>query len=222
MSVHLECRLVGSDLRVDHVIYAVDDLDVAAERFRDEFGLASIVGGRHPGWGTANRIVPLGREYLELVAVVDRAEATGSEFGRAVIQAVASGPRLLGWAVATADLRGIASHLNLDVASGSRTRPDGSTLRWQLAGVGDALAAGALPFFIEWDVPAELHPGAAVAEHRTTPRGIGWIEIVATEESLRAWLGDNDLPLRITDGPPSLSAIAITTAAGEIVVRSGL
>jgi Glyoxalase-like domain len=198
---------------------AVGDLDVAAERFRDEFGLASVVGGRHPGWGTANRIVPLGREYLELVAVVDRAEATGSEFGRAVIKAVASGPRLLGWAVATADLRGIASHLNLDATSGSRTRPDGSTLRWQLAGVGHALAVGALPFFIHWDVPPELHPGAAVVEHRVTPRGIGWIEIASAEESVRAWLGDTDLPLRITAGRPSLSAVAIGTASGEIVLR---
>jgi hypothetical protein len=60
-----------SDLWVDHIVYAVDDLEAAAERLRREFGFASVVGGRHPGWGTANRIVPLGREYVELVAVVD-------------------------------------------------------------------------------------------------------------------------------------------------------
>lgn len=177
------------------------------------------MGGRHPGWGTANRIVPFGHEYVELVAVVDREEAAASEFGRPVMEAVASGQGLMGWAVATDDLQGIARRLNLEVTSGSRTRPDGSTLRWQLAGVGHALAARGLPFFIEWDASTELHPAAALAEHGVTPCGIGWIEIAAEEESLRAWLGDHDLPVRIIEGPPSLSAIAISTAGGELVLR---
>ena len=204
---------------MDHIIYAVGDLEVAAARFWDEFGLGSVAGGRHPGWGTANRIVPLGREYVELVAVVDRNEAAGSEFGRPVLEAVASQQRLLGWAVATDDLAGIARRLNLEVTSGSRTRPDGSTLRWQLAGVGHALAAHGLPFFIQWSDPPRLHPGAAEVGHRVTPRGIGWIEIAIDEQSLRAWLGDHDLPVRVTEGPSSLSAVAISTTAGELVLR---
>ena len=208
-----------SGLRVDHIIYAVDDLEAAAERFRHEFGLASVVGGRHPGWGTANRIVPLGREYVELVAVVDREQAAASEFGRAVIAAVTSGQRLAGWAVATDDLEGIASRLKLEVTSGSRNRPDGSTLRWQLAGVAPALSTGALPFFIQWAVPPELHPGAAVVEHDVRPRGIAWIEVAAENEALHAWLGNYDLPLRITEAPPTLNAVAISTPAGELVLR---
>ena len=163
--------------------------------------------------------MPLGHEYVELVAVVDREEAAASEFGRPVMEAVASGQRLVGWAVATDDLAGIARRLNLEVTTGSRTRPDGSTLRWQLAGVGHALAARGLPFFIQWNAPPRLHPGAAVADHRVTPRGIGWIEIAAEEQSLRAWLGDHDLPVRIAEGPPSLSAVAISMAAGELVLR---
>jgi hypothetical protein len=207
------------DLRVDHIIYAVGDLEVAAARFQDEFGLASVAGGRHPGWGTANRIVPLGDEYVELVAVADRDEAAASEFGRPVLEAVAGGQRLAGWAVATDDLRGIAKRLNLKVMSGSRTRPDGSTLSWQLAGVGQALAAPGLPFFIQWDVPPQLHPGAAVVGRRGEPRGIRWIEITGEEQRLRRWLGDHDLPLRITQGPPALSAVAITSAAGEVILR---
>jgi hypothetical protein len=208
-----------SELRVDHIICAVGDLEVAAVRFRDEFGLGSVVGGRHPGWGTSNRIVPLGHEYVELVAVVDREEAAGSEFGRAVLDAVASGRWLVGWAVATDDLAHIAKRLNLEVTSGARTRPDGSILRWQLVGVGRALADGGWPFFIQWIAPPGGHPGAAVVEHRVTPHRIEWVEIAAEERSLCAWLGDHDLPVRITDGPPSLSAVAISTAAGEVVLR---
>lgn len=207
------------DLRVDHIVYAVGDLEVAATRLLEEFGLASVAGGRHPGWGTANRIVPLGHEYVELVAVIDHDEAAASEFGRAVIEAVVRGQRLVGWAVATDDLRGIANSLGLEITNGSRTRPDGSTLRWQLAGVGQALATHCLPFFIEWDAPPQLHPGAALTGHWVTPQGIAWIEIAGNEQPLRTWLGDHDLPVRITEGPPALAAVAISTTAGELVLR---
>jgi Glyoxalase-like domain len=206
-------------LRADHVIYAVDDLDVAAKRFSERFGFASVPGGRHRGWGTANRIVPLGTTYLELVAVVDPAEAGASDFGRAVLEAVAQREQLVGWAVATEDIEPIARRLNLEVETGSRTRPDGSTLSWRVAGLGRAMEAGALPLFIQWDGPSELHPGAAEARHRSRPLGIAWIEVTADERLLREWLGDSDLPLRIAAGRPSLSAVGIGTADGEVVVH---
>jgi glyoxalase-like protein len=178
------------------------------------------VGGRHPGWGTANRIVPLGRsQYVELVTIVDPEEAAASEFGQAVAQALATGHRLLGWAVATDDLHAIATRLSLDVSRGSRTRPDGSTLGWQLAGAAQGLSTGALPFFLQWDGPREVHPGAAVAEHGVKPEGIAWIEVAGDEDSLHAWLGEHDLPLRISEGVPSLSAAAISTDDGELVLQ---
>jgi hypothetical protein len=97
-------------------MYAVSDLDAAATRFSEEFGLGSVEGGRHPGCGTANRIVPLGSDYVELIGVVDRAEAAASDFGRPVMEAVAGGDRLMGWAVATDDLQSIVSRLDLEVA----------------------------------------------------------------------------------------------------------
>ena len=76
-------------LRLDHVAYAVRDLDETAVRFREEHGLDSVAGGRHVGFGTANRIVPLGDQYIELVGVVDRAEAEVSPFGRSVLERTA-------------------------------------------------------------------------------------------------------------------------------------
>jgi hypothetical protein len=47
-------------LRIDHVVYAMRDLDQAAVRFGEDFGLDSTEGGRHERGGTANRIVPWG------------------------------------------------------------------------------------------------------------------------------------------------------------------
>ena len=60
---------------LDHVLIAVSDLETAASEVEQRHGLASVEGGRHQGLGTANAIVPLGGTYLELVAVVDEAEA---------------------------------------------------------------------------------------------------------------------------------------------------
>jgi hypothetical protein len=70
----------GAEL--DHVLIAVADLMAAARAIEDEHGLMASEGGWHPGWGTANRIVPLGDAYLELVTVVDAAEAARSPFGQ--------------------------------------------------------------------------------------------------------------------------------------------
>src|SRR4051794_22384701 len=78
-------------IELDHVLIAVTDLDAAGREFQSRYGLVSIAGGRHPGWGTANRIVPLGDTYLELVAAVDAAEAAGSPFGRWVAAAPPAG-----------------------------------------------------------------------------------------------------------------------------------
>lgn len=206
-------------LRVDHVIYAVDDLEVASARLSEEHGLTSAPGGRHPGWGTANRIVPLGPDYLELVAVVDPAEAAASDFGSAALRALAVGGGLMGWAVATDDLADVARRLGLEVANGSRERPDGLTLSWHLAGVSEALDTGALPFFIQWHGAPELHPGKAAVDHQATPLGIAWVEVAGDAQAMRRWLGEPGLPLRIRDGEPELCAVGIDTAGGEVVLR---
>ena len=195
-------------MRIDHVLYAVSDLEAAASRFEDDLGLESVPGGRHPAWGTANQIVPLGADYLELVGVADPAVAAASEFGRLVLDA---GDRLVGWAVATDDLGAVATRLGLDMQRGSRTRPDGVRLAWRLAGLGEALrSGGTLPFFIQWDGPAELHPGG----DSSGPAGISWIEIAGDETELREWLGGADLPVRFASEGHGITAVGI----GDIVL----
>jgi Glyoxalase-like domain len=116
----------------------VADLAAAGREMEARHGLASVEGGRHPGWGTANRIVPLGETYLELVAVVDEAEAAQSPFGSWVAQASPARAKPLGWAVRTNKLDEVARRLGLVVAAGSRATRGGQLLRWRLAGVEQA------------------------------------------------------------------------------------
>ena len=149
-------------MELDHVLIAVTDLDAAAHEFESRHGLASVDGGRHRDFGTANRIIPLGSTYLELVAVVDPAAAAASSFGWWVDRGATDDGQLIGWAVRTSALDEIAGRLELPIRSGSRVTPTGAELRWRSAGIDEAIAEPCLPFFIEWGdgVP---YPGAVEA-----------------------------------------------------------
>lgn len=192
-------------IELDHVLIAVDDLETAAQEVERRHGLASLEGGRHQGLGTANRIVPLGRTYLELVAVVDEAEAAASGFGSWV-----SGgdlPRLLGWCVRTDDLDGVAERLGLTIADGARARPDGTTLRWRMAGLERSSDEPSLPFFIEWGAGTP-YPGAAFTQSAT----IGEVRLQGDSDRIAAWTGGANLPLAITEGRPAILGVVLDGA----------
>ena len=206
-------------LRLDHVVYAVPDLDEAAVRFREAFGLDSVEGGRHERWGTANRIVPLGDQYLELVAVVDEAAAARTGFGRGVLERASAGGGWFTLAVVADDLDAVAERLGLEIGSGSRTRPDGEVLRWRSAGLDDPRREPWMPFFLAWDVPDEMHPGRARAGHGVRAHGIAWVEAGGDAERLREWLGGEELPIRVIEGEPGLLRVGVATPDREIVIE---
>lgn len=206
-------------MRLDHLGYAVRDLDEAAVRFREESGLDSVVGGRHVGFGTANRIVPLGDQYIEIVGVVDEAEAEGSAFGRSVLDRAADGGGWLVIVVTTDDVDAEAARLGLEVSSGLRQRPDGSEVRWRMTGLDAPQRERWMPFFMTWDMPAELHPGRQRAGHGVRVTGLAWVEVGGDEERMREWLGGGELPIRMADAPPGIVRAAVATTDGEIVIE---
>lgn len=206
-------------LRIDHVVYGVRDLDEAAERFRREFGLDSSPGGRHPRWGTANRIVPLGRDYVELIAVVDADAAARTAFGRWVLERTTTEDGWLVICAAADDLDEVARRLGLEIVEGHRRLPDDTVIGWRSAGLEDARRAQWMPFFIAWDGPAELHPGRTRAGHGVKARGIARVEVGGDGARLREWLGGEDLPIRAVGGPAGIRSVALATPEGELLVR---
>jgi Glyoxalase-like domain len=186
----------------------VADLDAAAREFEARHGLASVEGGRHPGWGTANRIVPLGENYLELIAVVDPAEAAGSAFGSWVAAAATPSGTPLGWAVRTDDLDGVAGRLGLTVAANSRKSASGQTLRWRLAGVEQAVAEPSLPIFVEWG-EGTPHPGRAAVEHPAGGARLARLELSGDAERLERWLGSHTLPVSVRPGTPAVARFVL-------------
>lgn len=173
---------------VDHVIVCAPDLDRAVRAFEDTHGLASVPGGRHDGHGTANRLVPLGDTYIELVAVVDSAEAGESMFGSWVAtRASTEGADAV--AFRTDDLEAICDRLALEPIAMSRLTGSGDELRWRLAGL-DRLVSDGLPFFIQWDMDLDLHPGRIPITHPTGSMTLTDVTITGDESQLTRWLED--------------------------------
>ena len=193
------------------------DLAAAAEEIEARHGLASTEGGRHPGWGTANRIVPLGEAYLELVAVVDEAEAAHSPFGRWVAAARPPLPRLLGWAVRTHELDEIARRLDLTVAAGSRAPSERPTRAMAAGRHEQATAEPSLPVFIEWGHGTQ-RPGRAPATHRAGAVQIATLRLDGDADRLTAWLGAHRLPITVRPGTRAVASIVLTGAAGALVL----
>ena len=208
-------------LRIDHAVLAVRDLDASAERLWDEHGLRFAPGGRHPGWGTANMIAPLGDDYVELLGVVDEEVGSSSVLGRTLLELSADGDRWFSVCLADGDIDATAARLGLAVEPGARTRPDGTEVRWRGAGIEERGEELWLPFFIWWDVPAELHPGAAPAAHRVPVAGIAWVEVGGDEARLREWLGGANASIRVvSDADRRVRAVGISLRDGnEIVLR---
>ncbi|MDP8959124.1 MAG: VOC family protein, partial [Actinomycetota bacterium] len=174
---------------------AVRDLHAAASQMWEECGLASAEGGVHPGWGTGNRVIPLGFAYLELLGIVDADLALGSDVGRWIQQVSSDGDRLAAWSVEVDDLDEVARRLGLEVASGGRLRPDGRRLSFRLAGVEVARQRPWLPFFVAWD-HAAMRPSPQEVSHRLEVQDLSWVEVSGDPTELEWWLGGARLPVR--------------------------
>lgn len=212
----------AASFRIDHAVLAVRDLDASARGLREEYGLRFAPGGRHPQWGTANMIAPLGDDYLELLGVVDEDVGRGTVLGRTLLELSADGDRWFSICLADDDIEATARRLGLTVQPGSRTRPDGTEVRWRGAGIEERGPDLWLPFFISWEMPAAIHPGAAPAEHRTAVERIAWAEVGGDAERLGEWLGGAASPIRVVDdgGDRRVRAVALAAPGGdEIVLR---
>ncbi len=142
-------------LGLDHLVVAVPDPEAAAAELERSVGLACTGGGRHPAWGTYNRLAWLGDTYVELIGVADRSLAPNGAVSRAVLAALEAGHvGLVSYAVATDDIDAFVAGMRTagsplsDVETRSRTRPDGEVVRWR-ATFPPELGPAEPPFVIE-------------------------------------------------------------------------
>ena len=215
---------------LDHVLVAVADLAEGARRFEDRYGLRALEGGRHPGIGTANMIVPLGSSYLELIAVVDPDEAARTPTRGRITQTLADGRTFATWAVRTDDLDALRGHLHEagmqlpESTPGARRRPDGVVLRWRTQFLGPAGESSVLPFVIEWSVALGMHPAETPVQHPSGARGIRMVRLedpdpTGASRRIQSLLGD-DIRFAVEESAScGVLAVEVETPTGITVIR---
>lgn len=179
-------------------------------------GIAPSSGGQHRGRGTRNAILAIGpASYLEIIAPdPDQPPPAGPRwFGVDSLTA----PRLVGWAAAGTDLHRLVERaadrgVQLGaVQAGTRARPDGVILSWEVTDPTTVLGDGLVPFFIDWK--ASPHPAT------TAKDGPPLVELRAAHpepDRICRLLGalDVDLPLEL--GPRPRLVATFKTAHGTM------
>jgi hypothetical protein len=211
------------DMRLDHVSYAAgpDGLKSTAARIGALLGEDFRDGGIHPRFGTRNMVLPLaGGTYVEVVEVLDHPASDKAPFGQAVRARSAGGGGWLGWVVAVDDISLIEEGLGRESVPGNRHRPDGVELRWRQIGVKGLQSDPQLPFFVQWESPADLHPSTGATESVR----MAALEIAGDPKRVSDWLGNCvDGPLEDVDvewvaphGTPGVVAVQFGTPDGTV------
>jgi hypothetical protein len=211
------------NMRLDHLSYAAgpDGLEATAQRIGQLLGRPFVDGGVHPRFGTRNRILPLADDtYLEIVEALDHPASDKAPFGQAVKTRSAAGGGWLGWVVAVDDISVVEQRLGREAVKGNRHRPDGTELLWKQIGVHGLLSDPQLPFFIQWDSPAELHPSAGADGLYS----LDCLEIAGDPQRVSEWLGETvEAPLEdvkvewvAPHGTPGILAVQVMTPDGLV------
>ncbi len=201
---------------VDHLVYAVPDLDAAIDELEHRLGVRPMPGGKHAGLGTHNALLALGEgAYLEAIAPDpdQPAPARPRPFGLDTLR----GPRLVTWAARVDDVDGCVDRARAagydpgQVVPLARDRPDGARLQWRLTMRQEAAGDGLVPFLIDWGTTT--HPS------RSAPAGCLLLALRAEHprpDPIRQMLRALEVDLDVSAGPePALIAL-LDTPRGRV------
>mgnify|MGYP001812937740 CR=1 FL=1 len=152
--------------RIDHIVYAVFDLDKSMDDFEELLGVRPIFGGYHKTFGTKNALINLDKGvYLELLAAdnsnmdVQKPRWMGVD--------VLKEEQITRWALKSDKLENDSRELKKynpkmgQIAKGSRNTATGSLLRWELTMPLSLLEVELVPFMLDWG-QSEIHPHEAL------------------------------------------------------------
>lgn len=146
---------------LDHAIILVEDLDAAERDYAALLGREASWSGKHPSYGTGNRLFRLDNTYIELLA----AEGEGPIAALVQAELAARGEGAFGLAFATADAD--AAHTRLRTAGFEPQAPsDGSGVdgrsgaerRWRNVFLPQERTGGLFSFLIEHRSPPDALP----------------------------------------------------------------
>ena len=174
---------------IDHIVIGAATLEQGARYVKDKLGVAIPFGGIHEKMGTHNHLMQLGTDcFLEVIAVnpegnpPDQPRWYGLD-DPYIRHQLEQQPRLLSWVINTDNIQQLLQQAS--VPMGTPTRISRGVLSW-LFGLpedGRLLAAGILPYVIEWQCNA--HPANNMANSDCTLAGLSlyhtnaiWLETI--------------------------------------------
>jgi len=147
---------------IDHIVYAVKDLDQAMIAIAEVTGVTPVVGGCHTHKGTKNALIHLGNKcYLELITV-DEANLNIKGPRWMGVDLIDS-PRITRWSLKSDDLASDAELLKAYqndmgvIDKGSREMNNGQLLQWAMILPLSHPAVEIIPFVTDWQ-QADIHP----------------------------------------------------------------
>ncbi|MDF2681422.1 MAG: hypothetical protein K0R47_2612 [Brevibacillus sp.] len=189
-------------LSLDHIVHFLHRTPAAAtEQFR-LLGYHAVAGGRHVRWGTWNSLSYFGLSYVEFLAVelTELAKESDNPLIRQLVEEQGRGEGFGQIALRTRQMDQWATELRekgLQVTgpvAGSRTRDDGTVIRWRMLFSEDPQGSQVPPFLIEWQESDEervkdLKNRGMIADH---PNGAESIQSVGyavakLDEAAKQW-----------------------------------
>ena len=212
-------------VELDHLIIGADTLEQGVAWCEATLGVTPGPGGRHPLFGTHNRLLTIAgerfpRAYLEIIALDPEAPppARPRWFGLddpALRADLREAPRLLHAVVRTDTIDGHRRAL-LDAGHqpGEVLRASRGALAWQILVRPDGAldAGGALPTLIQWEGvhPTEAMPPSGLVLQRLVLRGLG--------PRVRELM---DMPgVEWLEAPGPVLCATLSTPRGELILES--
>lgn len=166
---------MDQEFALDHILWAVPDLEEGSAQFADATGVMPGNGGSHAGFGTRNTLASLGdRLYFEAISVdpaQDNFRARAERIGKLTTSEMHTfgvrGESLDAYRD-TARALGLAAS---DPVAMSRMRADGVKVQWRSIYISDPVWGDMVPFLIDW--MGSPHPW------ETTPTGCSLKEFCA-------------------------------------------
>ena len=206
-------------LSLDHIVYAVPDLERAVAQLEERLGVRASPGGEHRGLGTRNALLALQDEaYIEIIGP-DPAQPEPQHPRPFGIDELA-GPRVATWAARESQLEAriaAARAAGCDpgtVSDVSRATPAGETLSWRLSIAAVPGGDGLVPFLIDWG--DATHPSASAAP------GCSLVSMRGQHpnpEAVQRDLAALGAALAVDTAPTPALVIVLDTPKGRIEIR---
>lgn len=203
---------------IDHIVYAVPDLEEACDYLEGTLEVKPVFGGYHKTKGTKNALLNLGdRCYLEILAI-DKANDSITESRWMGVDLITES-QITRWAINSNSLVDDQKKLreynvNMgEIFGGSRETPSGGLLQWEMILPLASPTIELAPFMVNWS-PSSIHPSEALANECSL------IDINFSQsksESTEKLFTDLGIDSHIHHSTESKIVIQIKTPSGKII-----